>query len=104
MLEFVLVSYSRLKHKQSATETKLIIYNANKEPGFRVVRFGEEIELYCLLCWETRKHTDQAPCLLEKNAGLFSIPASVRDALNIKYGITQGSGSLANLAHGQFLF
>ena len=28
------------------------------------------------------------------NAGLFSIPASVRDALNIKYGITQGSGSL----------
>ena len=28
------------------------------------------------------------------NAGLYSIPASVRDALNIKYGITQGSGSL----------
>ena len=28
------------------------------------------------------------------NVGLYSIPASVRDALNIKYRITQGSGSL----------
>ena len=64
------------------------------------ILFNFSLYYYSIVDWDNfdflRKAKESPSGLYSEllNVGVYSIPASVRDALNIKYRITQGSGSL----------